>query len=148
MMVHYRPQAFFTESSEKIFPAEWYFVTKLGPQVSPFPVPIFGVNKGIASLLQFLSCRFHAVHGFIDANIMQLWSLFVNFLSDFSIQNGSDLSRMKLFLSKVFGKASSEIAGGAGVRSSTKGALIINVYVCERISWYGWVMRAFCNVYI
>jgi hypothetical protein len=37
MMVHCRPQAFFTESSEKIFPAEWYFVTKLSPQVSPFP---------------------------------------------------------------------------------------------------------------
>jgi hypothetical protein len=35
----------FTESSEEIFPTEWYFVTKLGPQVSPFPVPIFGVNK-------------------------------------------------------------------------------------------------------
>jgi hypothetical protein len=34
----------FTESSKEIFPAEWYFVTKLGPQVSPFPVPIFGVN--------------------------------------------------------------------------------------------------------
>jgi hypothetical protein len=46
MMVHCRPQAFFTESSEKIFfPAEQYFITKLGPQVSPFPVPIFGVNK-------------------------------------------------------------------------------------------------------
>jgi hypothetical protein len=50
MMVHCRPQAFFTESSEKIFPAEWYFVTKLGPQVSPFPVPIFGINKTSASL--------------------------------------------------------------------------------------------------
>jgi hypothetical protein len=36
----------FTESSEEIFPGEWHFVTKLGPQVSPFPVPIFGVNKG------------------------------------------------------------------------------------------------------
>jgi hypothetical protein len=23
---------------------KWHFVTKLGPQVSPFPVPIFGVN--------------------------------------------------------------------------------------------------------
>jgi hypothetical protein len=34
----------FTESSEEIFPAEWHFVTKLEPQVSPFPVPIFGVN--------------------------------------------------------------------------------------------------------
>jgi hypothetical protein len=34
----------FTESSEEIFHAEWYFVTKLGPQVSPFPVPILGVN--------------------------------------------------------------------------------------------------------
>jgi hypothetical protein len=45
MMVHCRPQAFFTESSEKIFPTEWYFVTKLGPQVNPFSVLIFGVNK-------------------------------------------------------------------------------------------------------
>jgi hypothetical protein len=26
------------------FPAEWRFFTKLGPQVSLFPVPIFGVN--------------------------------------------------------------------------------------------------------
>jgi hypothetical protein len=34
----------FTESSEEIFPAEWHFVTKLDPQVSSFPVPIFGVN--------------------------------------------------------------------------------------------------------
>jgi hypothetical protein len=34
----------FTESSEEIFPVEWHFVTKLGPQVSPFPIPIFGVN--------------------------------------------------------------------------------------------------------
>jgi hypothetical protein len=34
----------FTESSEEIFPVEWHFVTKLGQQVSPFPVPIFGVN--------------------------------------------------------------------------------------------------------
>jgi hypothetical protein len=34
----------FTESSEEIFLAEWHFVTKLGPQVSPFPVPIFCVN--------------------------------------------------------------------------------------------------------
>jgi hypothetical protein len=29
---------------EDFFPAERYFVTKLSPQVSPFPVPIFGVN--------------------------------------------------------------------------------------------------------
>jgi hypothetical protein len=35
----------FTESSEEIFPAEWHFVTKLGQQVSPFPVLIFGDNK-------------------------------------------------------------------------------------------------------
>jgi hypothetical protein len=34
----------FIESSKEIFFAERYFVTKLGPQVSPFPVPIFGVN--------------------------------------------------------------------------------------------------------
>jgi hypothetical protein len=32
------------ESSGEIFPAEWHFVTKLGPQVSSFPVPIFSVN--------------------------------------------------------------------------------------------------------
>jgi hypothetical protein len=25
--------------------AEWYFITKLGPQVSLFPVPFFGVNS-------------------------------------------------------------------------------------------------------
>jgi hypothetical protein len=30
---------------ENVFFAERYFVTKLGPQVSPFPVPIFGVNR-------------------------------------------------------------------------------------------------------
>jgi hypothetical protein len=34
----------FTESFEEIFSVEWFFITKLGPQVSPFPVPIFGVN--------------------------------------------------------------------------------------------------------
>jgi hypothetical protein len=34
----------FIESSEEIFPSEWHFVTKLSPQVNPFPVPIFGVN--------------------------------------------------------------------------------------------------------
>jgi hypothetical protein len=44
MMAHCRPQAPFAESSEKIFPAEWYFIAKLGPQVNPFPVPIFGFN--------------------------------------------------------------------------------------------------------
>jgi hypothetical protein len=35
----------FTETFEEIFPAEWHFFTKLGPQVSPFPVPISGVNN-------------------------------------------------------------------------------------------------------
>jgi hypothetical protein len=30
------------------FPAEWSFFTKLGPQVSPFPVPIFGVNTEVS----------------------------------------------------------------------------------------------------
>jgi hypothetical protein len=35
----------FTESSEEIFPVEWHFITKLGPQVSHFLVPIFGVNS-------------------------------------------------------------------------------------------------------
>jgi hypothetical protein len=44
MMAHCQPQAPFAKSSEKIFPVEWYFITKLGPKVSPFPVPIFGVN--------------------------------------------------------------------------------------------------------
>jgi hypothetical protein len=39
----------FIESSEEIFPAEWHFVTKLGPQVSPFHVPIFGVNSTVQS---------------------------------------------------------------------------------------------------
>jgi hypothetical protein len=29
----------------RFFLAEWYFVTKLGPQVSLSPVPFFGVNK-------------------------------------------------------------------------------------------------------
>jgi hypothetical protein len=50
MMAHCRPQASFTESSEKIFLAEWYFVTKLGPQVSLFLVPIFGVNSSTGSM--------------------------------------------------------------------------------------------------
>jgi hypothetical protein len=44
MMAHCQPQASFAESSEKIFLAEWYFITKLGPQVSLSPVPFFGVN--------------------------------------------------------------------------------------------------------
>jgi hypothetical protein len=29
---------------EDLFLAEWYFITKLVPQVSSFPVPFFGVN--------------------------------------------------------------------------------------------------------
>jgi hypothetical protein len=28
----------------RFFLAEWYFITKLGPQASLFPVPFFGVN--------------------------------------------------------------------------------------------------------
>jgi hypothetical protein len=32
------------ESSEEILPCRTGFVTKLGPQISLFPVPIFGVN--------------------------------------------------------------------------------------------------------
>jgi hypothetical protein len=28
----------------RFFLAEWHFITKLGPQVSLFPVPFFGVN--------------------------------------------------------------------------------------------------------
>jgi hypothetical protein len=31
------------------FSVEWCFFTKLGPQVSLFPVPIFGVNSGTSS---------------------------------------------------------------------------------------------------
>jgi hypothetical protein len=41
----------FTESSKEILPAEWHFITKLGPQVSPFLVPIFGVNTKSSNLL-------------------------------------------------------------------------------------------------
>jgi hypothetical protein len=48
-MAHCRPQASFTDSFEEIFLAEWHFITKLGPQVSPFPVPFFGVNSGVPS---------------------------------------------------------------------------------------------------
>jgi hypothetical protein len=33
------------ESSEEIFPCRTGFATKLGPQISLFPVPIFGVNR-------------------------------------------------------------------------------------------------------
>jgi hypothetical protein len=36
----------FTESSEEIFSRRMEFVTKLGPQISLFPVPIFDVNNG------------------------------------------------------------------------------------------------------
>jgi hypothetical protein len=31
----------------RFFLAEWYFITKLGPQVSLFPVPFFGVNTPV-----------------------------------------------------------------------------------------------------
>jgi hypothetical protein len=41
----------FTESSEETFPAKWHFFTKLGPQVSLFPVPIFGVNRAESRFL-------------------------------------------------------------------------------------------------
>jgi hypothetical protein len=44
----------FTESSQEIFPAKWHFVTKLGTQVSPFPVPIFGVNRSQCTGRKFL----------------------------------------------------------------------------------------------
>jgi hypothetical protein len=68
MMAHCRPQASFTESSEKIFPPEWYFVTKLGPQVSPFPVPIFGVNKNHSqSIKDELSRHVSLIH--LDMNM-------------------------------------------------------------------------------
>jgi hypothetical protein len=46
MMVYCRPQAPLTNPLRRFFLAEWYFVTKLGPQVSLFPVPFFGVNSG------------------------------------------------------------------------------------------------------
>jgi hypothetical protein len=38
------------ESSEETFPYRTEFVTKFGPQISLLPVPIFGVNSGIAEL--------------------------------------------------------------------------------------------------
>jgi hypothetical protein len=40
-----------TEPSEEIFPYRTGFVTKLGPQISLFPVPIFGVNSLFVLLL-------------------------------------------------------------------------------------------------
>jgi hypothetical protein len=38
------------------FPTEWYFFTKLGPQVSLFPVPIFGVNTLVDGAWQPVLC--------------------------------------------------------------------------------------------
>jgi hypothetical protein len=37
----------FAESSDEIFSCRMEFITKLGPQISLSPVPIFGVNKFI-----------------------------------------------------------------------------------------------------
>jgi hypothetical protein len=37
------------------FLAEWCFLTKLGPQVSLFPVPIFGVNTILKQWINFYS---------------------------------------------------------------------------------------------
>jgi hypothetical protein len=34
----------FAESFDEIFPPQMEFITKFGPQISLFPVPIFGVN--------------------------------------------------------------------------------------------------------
>jgi hypothetical protein len=48
-MAYCRPQASLPN------PAEWYFVTKLGPQVSSFPVPIFDVNSGHSDVSRHLS---------------------------------------------------------------------------------------------
>jgi hypothetical protein len=44
-MAYCRPQAPLPNPLMGFFSGEWHFVTKLGPQVSPFPIPIFGVNK-------------------------------------------------------------------------------------------------------
>jgi hypothetical protein len=38
------------------FPAEWCFFTKLDPQVIPFPVPIFGVNRWLSAY------RYHRIN--------------------------------------------------------------------------------------
>jgi hypothetical protein len=46
-MAYCRPQAPLPNPLRRFFSAEWFFVTKLGPQVSPFPVPIFGINTNI-----------------------------------------------------------------------------------------------------
>jgi hypothetical protein len=51
------------ESSEEIFPCRTEFVTKLGPQISLLPVPIFGVNK-----LHENDLKFHPDAPLIKAN--------------------------------------------------------------------------------
>jgi hypothetical protein len=75
-MVHCRPQAFCTEFSEKIFPAEWYYVTKLGPQVSPFPVPIFGVNRHLPRKVSRTnsSAKIHELQLGMDSLVVPLLS--------------------------------------------------------------------------
>jgi hypothetical protein len=45
MIAYCQPQASLPNPPGRFFPAEWHFVTKLGPQVSSFPVPILGVNN-------------------------------------------------------------------------------------------------------
>jgi hypothetical protein len=58
MMVDCRPQASLPNPLGRFFFAKWHFVTKLGPQVSSFPLPIFGDNRvfssGISDELQTL----------------------------------------------------------------------------------------------
>jgi hypothetical protein len=41
----------------RFFLAEWYFITKLGPQVSPFPVPFFDVNRSLDRKIQALTAK-------------------------------------------------------------------------------------------
>jgi hypothetical protein len=53
-MAYCRPQASLLNPLRRFFPAEWHFVTKLGTQVSPFPVPIFGVNTIVSPALSVL----------------------------------------------------------------------------------------------
>jgi hypothetical protein len=38
-----------------MFPTEWRFFIKLSPQVSPFPVPIFGVNSILITLVHIIA---------------------------------------------------------------------------------------------
>jgi hypothetical protein len=71
------------ESSEEIFPCWTGFVTKLGPQISLFPVPIFGVNNpnprifgnrlvGVSSVGAPLHVFRFTLQGFINQSIVGL----------------------------------------------------------------------------